>query len=179
MSLETLPQMSGVQIENFWKGVAKHAGQGPLGECWEWQRSTVTGGYGKFGLNHKFYRSHRMAYKLAYGADPGELCVLHKCDNPPCCNPAHFFLGTKKDNALDRAAKRRAPVGDEHWSRKHPEKVARGESQGGVKVTIADVRAIRQRIDAGESSYVVAKDYNIGQMTAWKIGARRTWKHID
>lgn len=171
--------MSGAQIENFWKGVAKHAGQGPLGECWEWQRSTVTGGYGKFGLDYKFYRAHRMAYKLAYGTDPGELCVLHKCDNPPCCNPAHFFLGTKKDNALDRAAKRRAPVGDAHWSRKHPEKLARGQNSNS-SLTPEIVRNARLRYDRNEaSSYAIAQELGIRQGSCWRMLTRKSWKHID
>lgn len=92
--------------ERFWSKVAT---KGP-DDCWEWGAGIGANGYGKFRLSdpRREAGAHRMAWALAKGAEvPEGLCVLHKCDNPPCCNPAHLFLGTKGDNNRDRAEKGR------------------------------------------------------------------------
>lgn len=89
-------------IAEFWSQVK----QGAPDECWEWQGRRNDDGYGQIRLGNT-YRAHRIAYKLAYGSIPDSLWVLHRCDNPPCCNPAHLFLGTVLDNNRDAAAKGR------------------------------------------------------------------------
>jgi hypothetical protein len=71
--------------------------------CWEWQRSKDWNGY---GLTHRGI-AHRLAYEAFVGPIPDGMLVLHTCDNPPCCNPAHLFLGTHFDNAADRDSKGR------------------------------------------------------------------------
>lgn len=81
--------------------------------CWEWRGYRMPYGYGQIGLERGGGRTtttHRAAWLLTHG-DPGELHVLHRCDNPPCCNPDHLFLGTNADNAQDKASKGRAPSG--------------------------------------------------------------------
>lgn len=70
--------------------------------CWVWQRSVSNKGYGQFMST----AAHRISYTLRF-EDPKELCVLHKCDNPPCVNPDHLFLGTPLDNMRDMKAKGR------------------------------------------------------------------------
>jgi hypothetical protein len=79
--------------------------------CWEWQAAKLRRGYGQFGSGQgkRLILAHRMAWTLFVGKIPDGLCVLHKCDNPPCVNPNHLFLGTYKDNAEDMVAKNR------HW----------------------------------------------------------------
>lgn len=75
-------------------------------ECWLW----FAGGhrYGRVRINDRPYLAHRVAWALAHG-DAGEMCVLHECDTPRCCNPAHLFLGTHDDNMKDMAKKGRSP----------------------------------------------------------------------
>jgi len=81
----------------------------PNGDCLEWSRGTHRQGYGLTNCPKfkKMVTTHRMAYELEFGEIPDEMHVLHKCDNPPCCNPDHLFLGTHQDNMLDMKEKGR------------------------------------------------------------------------
>lgn len=90
-------------IERFWAHLPDR-GDG----CWEWTGGTLaTGGYGKLSVNGAERRAHRFSYELLVGPIPDGLCVLHRCDNRPCCNPSHLFLGTRRDNNYDMATKKR------------------------------------------------------------------------
>jgi hypothetical protein len=120
---------------------------GPPDACWEYQGSRQRFGYGRLQVSGVRHLTHRLAYELVNGPIPKGQEVLHRCDNPPCCNPSHLFLGSKADNCKDRAAKHRTASGDSHgrrlhpeayegtkgdghWTRKHPEKmdVIRGDN---------------------------------------------------
>lgn len=77
-------------------------------DCWEWNAfKTKKFGYGAFRLNGRMHNAHRISWLLSRGEIPAGICVLHKCDNPPCVNPAHLFLGTQADNVKDCKAKGR------------------------------------------------------------------------
>src|SRR6185437_1359919 len=89
-----------------------HAKVGPpnASGCREWigARNPYRGGYGIFWVSKgATVLAHRMAWELAYGPIPDGLLVCHRCDNPPCCEPSHFFLGTDADNARDKVSKGR------------------------------------------------------------------------
>jgi hypothetical protein len=89
-------------------------------QCWLWQggRQRVHGKLwygqiqdgGKPGVSHssRSITAHRAAWLTTFGPIPQAMEVLHSCDNPPCCNPAHLWLGTQADNAADMARKGRA-----------------------------------------------------------------------
>ena len=85
---------------------------GRLGRCWLWTGMTFGFGYGMIGAGGrggKMLVAHRAAWLLAEGPDsiPEGMCVLHRCDNPPCVRRSHLWLGTQGDNVRDAVAKGR------------------------------------------------------------------------
>lgn len=88
-------------------------GDGPEG-CWPWTGARLDSGYGRVMIKRELPEAlaHRLAWVLHHHADPDQgMAVLHRCDNPPCCNPAHLFLGTDADNVADMMNKGRARPG--------------------------------------------------------------------
>lgn len=115
----------------YWAKIDCTAG---LFECWNWTAGKTPDGYGLIRLDKtKKVYAHHVAYELANG-ERGGLQVLHACDNPPCCNPAHLVLGTIADNMRDRETKGRGHLA----------------STGDIyKLTDAQVNEIRQEYAAG------------------------------
>lgn len=149
------------------------------GECWEWKASKFRDGYGQFGYKSKNWRAHRFAYMLSYGDFPIDLCVCHKCDNPPCVNPAHLFLGTNADNIRDRHNKGRdgKPIGENNWAHAHPEHF-QGERNASSKLKVADILEIRKlRVD-GHSFEEISIKFGIARSAVHNIVTRRRWKHV-
>ena len=144
-------------IDRFWAKVDKEKSaifyNGT--RCWEWTASCSSKGYGQIGLNSKMLRTNRVAYEITFEEIPEGLWVLHHCDNPPCCNPAHLFLGTNYDNQSDKMRKGRQGA-------------ARGEANGTHKLSDAQVAEIRRRyqrnVRGGENSVALAKEFGVSSM---------------
>lgn len=148
--------------------------------CHPWTGSRqLLRGYGRVWLAGKMQYAHRVAYELVNGPIPEGLHVCHRCDNPPCVNPAHLFLGTNADNVADREAKgrNRPPHGDRNGSRKRPERVARGRRVTSAKLDDAGARDVRQRLARGESQSSIARSVGVNQTTVSAIKLGRTWRH--
>lgn len=143
--------------ERFW---AKVRVGHPL-ECWEWQAYRTSDGYGRITIDGAVVGAHRHVMGLKVG---DAMHALHRCDNPPCVNPAHLFLGSQADNVTDAARKGRMPRGIGHRR---------------AKLTEDDVRAIRLRTDAGETRASIADDYPVTPDVIAKIARRELWTHVD
>lgn len=145
--------------ERFWPKVDK---RGP-DECWVWNGRRNQRGYGKLRLDDRRYRgAHRISWFLAHGEWP-DLFVCHSCDNPPCVNPAHLWLGTNDDNIADRLAKGRPPG------------PARGEANRTAKLTPVQVLEIRA---AGGRGADLARRFGVTNTTISHIRLGKTWRHL-
>lgn len=127
-------------------------------ECWEWQGTLFQGsGYGRWGQR----RAHVEAWEREnQAAVPDGLCVLHRCDNPPCVNPAHLYVGTHLKNAHDRKLR---------------EREARGTRINTNKLSEEQVHEIRAACDAGERQADVARRYGVTQPMVGFIARRQSW----
>jgi hypothetical protein len=134
--------------------------------CWEWSGSKIIHGYGALRWNGKHWRVHRLAYTLFVGPIPDGAEVCHRCDNPPCCNPDHLFLGSHVANMLDASTKGRLSGNGDRI----------GEANGNSRLTVADVRAIRA---SGMTQVALAQKYGVSQPTISAIRLRKIWRSVD
>jgi HNH endonuclease len=100
--------------ERFWSKVDKS------GDCWVWTGSRDLKGYGKINIGCTPTLAHRVSWQIKSGDIPEGLFVLHRCDNPPCVNPAHLFIGTAGDNVQDMMSKGRQRKGWIRCGKGHP-----------------------------------------------------------
>lgn len=71
-------------------------------ECWPWIKTRDRDGYGKFSDDAgRDIRAHRFSYEYYVGKIPNGLSACHSCDNPPCVNWRHIYLGTVQKNTQD------------------------------------------------------------------------------
>ncbi len=88
--------------------------------CWLWTAAKCSSGYGNFFFEGRVQQAHRASWLMFNGAIPDSLFVLHRCDNPACVNPDHFFLGDHQANADDKMAKgRHSEKNKTHCRRDH------------------------------------------------------------
>jgi len=90
--------------------------------CLVWTGATNDKGYGQRRVDGRVQYVHRLAWEEEHGPIPDGMKVLHHCDNPPCYEVTHLFLGTTADNQADMAAKGRSTKGrfKDHCPRDHP-----------------------------------------------------------
>ena len=144
--------------------------------CWLWTMLLNPTGYGQLTIDGRTRPAHRVAYELWVGSIPDGLLIRHKCRNRHCVNPEHLETGTPEENAADKIRDGTLMKGDTHYARLHPEKMARGERHGSVKLTTDQVRDIRNR--TAQTQRELAREFGVSQYAIMSIINRKTWKHI-
>lgn len=133
-------------------------------DCLPWPYARNNMGYGKLRIGKRDVLAHRLVCQIAHGSAPTfRHVVAHSCGkgHEGCVNPRHLRWATQKENRADQVAHGTAP---------------RGDKQGAHKLSWQIVRAIRQRVAAGESQRHVAADYGIAQSNVSLVASGRTWK---
>lgn len=152
--------------DRFWAKVDRKTDS----ECWPWTATKTSFGYGSFRVgsmtdgSRRKEMAHRVAYMLATGKTiPQGKVIMHACDNPPCCNPAHLSVGTYAENgkaAYDR--KRRVSI------------VQPGENSPRAKLTAENVAYVRS-VGYAKSARELAQELGVGTSTITAIRTRQNW----
>jgi len=148
--------------DRFWAMVDR---RGP-DDCWPFQGSPGPDGHIRLVLPEGRVFVHRFSWELHRGPIPEGMLVCHKCDNPPCVNPAHLFLGTHADNMADRNQKGRQAR-------------QRGEACGTAKLTEDKVREIRRLASEGSSPAALAVAFGVSERHIKNIVCRNRWAHLS
>jgi hypothetical protein len=137
---------------------------GPDSDCWPWQGPLNTKGYPRFNANGKRYTATRVVLGLRLGRylEPNER-ACHTCDNPPCCNPAHLFVGSQADNVADCVAKgrQRTPA-------------SKGETNSRAKLSadqVAEIMCLKGAMFQRE----IAQKYGVSRQTVSAIHRGFRW----
>ena len=188
--------MRGIKLtqDDFWGLIDK------TDTCWLWKgpRIPANVGYGYFS----YHLAHRVMWEIENGVIPKGKLICHSCDNPPCVNPSHLFIGTQKDNMRDASQKHRLWMqqhpervrrgdqttfrlypelirrGEQHHSHLHPELVPRGEKASRSKLKEQDVRAIHRLRGSGTSLKELSSLYQVSIGHIEGILSGRYWKHL-
>jgi len=167
----------------FWARVA----QNTIDQCWLWLGPLDKDGYGLVPVKKSgcpcgtTTRASRLAHLFAFGYVPDDKMVCHDCDNPPCCNPFHFFLGTALDNAADRNAKGRTAHGPGAGMGAVPlERRCIGERCSRGKLTADQAREVRRlRAEEGLTYTRLGQMFGISYVAARLIVVGKNWKYLQ
>lgn len=147
--------------DRFWGKVQVRSSD----ECWEWTAYRKPGGYGQFTVRKGvFFNAPIVAAALSLGPVPPGYYVCHHCDNPPCVNPAHLFIGTPTDNAVDMVAKGRAPR-------------SRGVARFNAVLDDDAVRDIRASYGAVPTK-ALAQRYGVSTTAIRAVASGMRWRHV-
>ena len=149
-------------VERFFS----HVNKADPNECWPWTGSANQSGHGEFFVSKTRGKvpAHAFSLELATGqACPAGKETCHHCDNPPCCDPAHLYYGTRQQNI------------DDMWQRGRGR---RGSDHRAARLTEESVVQIRHRYAAGEFAKDLAAEFNVttGAVVAVVLG--KNWRHV-
>lgn len=156
------PYMAKHELDSsFWSKVDKS------GDCWLWTGYRMPSGYGRHTINGKEYLTHRLALEWRIGSRiPPGLCACHRCDVPSCVNPDHLWVGTRRENMIDRTSKGRQ---------------AKGETSGASKLSTSAAYAIRAAAAKGGygTQSALARQYGVSRQAVSQLLRGATWRHLS
>ena len=157
-----MPEILISDLMRFWSKVDRKR----KNECWNWIgcKNKNENGYGLLSINNKMYRTHRLSYFIHYNEDPRESLICHICNNPPCVNPNHLFLGDYSKNIKQAYMDNR--------------RSSKGILNTHSKLQESDIKEIK-RMQGTISGYEVAGIFCVIPSTIYKIWRGELWSHIQ
>jgi hypothetical protein len=145
-------------VARFWAKVDVRR----VGECWPWRAARNEHSYGVFRVAGRNVKAHRQAMEISADITltPDQV-VLHSCDNPSCCNPAHLVLGSQEDNIADMVAKGRQ----------------RGSRHS--RLTPDQITTIRTELTAGATQHELAERFGVSPSYLSMLAAGKRWRREE
>lgn len=156
-----------ITVARFWSKVDVRRSD----DCWVWRGTRrKNGGYGQFRLNvpRTMFAAHRMALQIVNDRilEPKEF-ALHHCDNPPCCNPKHLYVGGHAQNMKDMMERKRRRSA-----------IQVGERNGNSHLSEDDVIKIIDLINAGMNNCEIGRIYKVNHSTISLIRTGKNWRYL-
>lgn len=147
-------------------------------DCWEWQGRTDKDGYGRTHFGGKDRGVHRLVAMFIFDFDiESELLVCHHCDNPPCLNPDHIFVGTNQDNMDDMVRKGRSKISEATKLKLSIARIKKARTTHASKLNWNKVRRIR-KMKGIKSSRQLANEYSVTKRVILLVWRNETWKEV-
>lgn len=160
--------------------------------CWLWKGATTSHGYGALEWEGRTRAAHIVSYLVHKGEIPKGMVCRHTCDVRRCVDPNHLVLGTKRDNSRDMVERGRSASGDRSGSRRHPERLPRGDrhwtktatdrsSTGRLcKLDDETAKAVKEGLMMGILPMaMIAKLVGVSRSTIAKIAQGKLWAHVQ
>lgn len=132
--------------------------------CMLWTGCVNNAGYGIISVNRRARLAHRVAFMIKNGDIAPWMAVCHRCDNPPCCNPDHLFVGSSMENTADMFKKGRAKAG--------------GSVAGSALLSQESVLEIRRLYREGWSCPKIGKKTGVSRFVAWATATGRRYANV-
>lgn len=164
-------KVRGQQVFTVGERLKRNSTVDPITGCWNWNGATRNG-YGRIVLGSRSdgtrhtSTAHRASHEHFIGEIPPGMDVCHRCDNPPCINPAHLFAGTRQQNVDDREQKGRGVY-------------VQGEQNGQAKLTEAYVVSARRLRAKGLIYQVIADRFGVDKRTIMRAIKGERWTHVQ
>lgn len=141
----------------------------PKTGCWLWKPGLEKNQYGYYQIGERKIRVHRLMYWMFVKSIERGMFICHRCDRPPCCNPAHLFEGSPVDNMQD--AKKKGRLNEET-------QLKPGEHNIQAVLTADVVLLIRKMAEKGTGSRPIARELGLPRTTVQDVILRKTWTHV-